>query len=66
MYIVSFKNAPKNLALPFEVVERFFVADLERALAIASMLQKISTPEVPFGSIIVEPFNKEEYETEKN
>lgn len=65
MYVVSFKNAPKDLALPFAVVERFVVADLERALALASLLQKISTPEVPFGSIIVEPFIKEENETEK-
>lgn len=32
------------------------VADCERALALASMLQKISTPEVGFSNIQVFPF----------
>ena len=51
--------------VPTQSFCRILCADFERALAIASMLQKISTPEVSFGGIIVEPFNKEDYETEK-
>lgn len=53
MYEVKFKYEGK-VTLPF--TECIVVADLERALALASLLQKISTENVKFVSIIVEPF----------
>ena len=62
MYKVKFKNAVTALELSFDQVSEFYVADMERALALASMLGKISTPEVQFGEIIVEPLNVKENE----
>lgn len=53
MYEVKFRYEGK-VTLPF--TESVVVADLERALALASLLQKISTENVKFVSIIVEPF----------
>lgn len=57
MYEVRFVNAPKNRALTFKTAESVVVEDLERALAFASMIGKISTPDVVFGQIIVQPVN---------
>lgn len=62
MYVVKF-NYKGKLELPFS--ETFVVSDLERALALASLLQKISTDVVGFDRIIVEPFKIEDHETEK-
>lgn len=61
MYEVSFKNVAKALDLPFEPLQSVMCADLERALALASMLQKVSTPEVQFGDITVQPFKSESH-----
>lgn len=56
MYEVKFMNEGKDLAsVPFDSV--LYVEDLERALALASMLGKISTLEVGFTDIKVTPSN---------
>lgn len=65
MYHVKFWNKPDGLSLPFMTKNVIAVSDLERALAVASMLQKVSTPEVKFEEIEVVPFNSKENETEK-
>lgn len=59
MYEVLFTN---EWAQTNKNYVRLVVSDLERALAIASMLGKISTPEVQFGEIKVEPFKLEDHE----
>lgn len=62
MYDVFFSNEWAHVNKNYV---RLTVAELERALALASMLQKISTPEVKFEDIIVEPTKSKENETEK-
>lgn len=61
MYEVTFCNEGSEIAsVPFDSV--LFVEDLERALALASMLGKISTTKVGFNNIQVQPsiLNKNE------
>lgn len=65
MYHVKFWNQPNGLDLPFAVKNVIAVEDLERALAVASLLQKVSTPNVKFEAVEVVPFNPQENETEK-
>ena len=61
MYGVQFKNEGKDLSsVPFDSV--LLVEDLERALALASILGKISTPKVGFTEIKVSPFNENDHE----
>lgn len=64
MYEVTFQNESKDHpSLPFNSV--LFVEDLERALALASMLHKISSPYVKFTNIHVQPSNLNENETQE-
>ena len=65
MYKVSFESEIKEFNYPFEPSNSLYFADLERALAVASMLGKVSTPEVQFGVIKVEPIIIKENETSK-
>lgn len=61
MYEVKFMNDGKDLAsVPFDSV--LYVEDLERALALASMLGKISTPKVGFTDINVSPSKLNDHE----
>lgn len=62
MYKVTFNNVVKAADLPFEPLQDVIVADLDRALAFASMIGKISTPEVQFGDIQVKPYELEDHE----
>lgn len=62
MYDVIFSN---EWAQTNKNYVRLTIAELERALALASILQKISTPEVKFEGVIVQPHKSEENETEK-
>ena len=54
MYEVSFNLFVKDHAKE-SCPNYLVVPDLERALAVASMLQKVSTPEVTFDAIQVKP-----------
>lgn len=56
MYEVSFNQIVKDHEKE-SYPNCIYVSDLERALAIASMLQKVSTPEVKFDAIMVHPAN---------
>lgn len=63
MYHVKFWNDPDpKFDLPFASKSVLAVEDLERALALASMLQKVSTAKVPFAGIEVVPFIDQENE----
>lgn len=64
MYEVTFLNEGSELSsVPFNSV--LFVEDLERALALASMLGKISTLKVGFNDIHVQPSNINKNEKKK-
>lgn len=61
MYEVSFdviKNGDPDGFAPFAIV----CADLERALALSSLLQKISTPEVCYNYIQINPLKIKDHE----
>lgn len=65
MYHVCFWNKPNGLDLPFEVKNTIAVEDLARALAVADILQKVSTSKVKFEEIEVVPFIPQENEEKK-
>lgn len=61
MYEVSYSQIVKDCvkeSYPSYVI----LSDLERALAFASLLQKISTSEVKFEDILIKPFKFNEDE----
>lgn len=63
MYQVKFILKCKgeiNVTMPF--CDCILCGDVDRALALASMLRKISTPEVEYAEVIVEPFKSKDDE----
>lgn len=66
MYQVRFEEVAKdrNFDHNATLLQGIACSDLERALALASLLQKISTEFVRYENIIVEPINTIDHETQ--